>query len=110
MGVIGLLLAAVFASNTVIAICGLTLAAMGTLTALAMFWPMGSSFLSAAAAAGGVALINSLGQFAGLFSPYLVGWVRQTTNSTDLALYILAALTLIGALVVIRIPAKVVNR
>ncbi len=74
-----------------------------------MFWPMGSGFLSASAAAGGVALINSLGQFAGLLSPYLVGWIQDKTHGTDLALYILAGLMLVGAIAVLRIPAKVVN-
>jgi sugar phosphate permease len=110
MGVIGLVLAAAFASNTIVAMVGLTLAGMGTLAALAMFWPMGSSFLTASAAAGGVALINSLGQFAGLLSPYFVGWIEQTTQSTYLALYCLAALLLVGALLVLWVPAKVVNR
>jgi cyanate permease len=110
MGVVGLVVAASFASSTVVATVGLTLAAMGTLTALAMFWPMGSSFLAASAAAGGVALINSLGQFAGLLSPYLVGWIQDTTHSTYLALYLLAGLMLVGAGLVLRIPAKIVNR
>ena len=110
MGVAGLVLAAAFASSALIATIGLTVAAMGTLAALAMFWPMGSSFLTASAAAGGVALINSLGQFAGLLSPYLVGWIQDETNSTYLALYILSGLLLVGALLVLRVPAKVVNR
>ncbi|PKU23129.1 MFS transporter [Telmatospirillum siberiense] len=110
MGVVGLLIAANFASSTTVATIGLTLATMGALTGLPMFWPLSGGFLTASAAAGGLALINSLGQCAGFLSPYLVGWIKDTTHSTDLALYILAALMLLGVVLVLRIPGRVVNR
>jgi D-galactonate transporter len=110
MGVAGLLIAANFASSTLVAIIGLTLATMGALTGLPMFWPLSGGFLTASAAAGGLALINSLGQCAGFLSPYLVGWIKDTTNSTDLALYILAGLMLFGVVLVLRIPGRIVNR
>lgn len=110
MGVVGLLIAANFASSTTVATIGLTLATMGALTGLPMFWPLSGGFLTASAAAGGLALINSLGQCAGFLSPYLVGWIKDATHSTDLALYILAALMLLGVALVLRIPGKVVNR
>jgi MFS-type transporter involved in bile tolerance (Atg22 family) len=83
---------------------------MGALTGLPMFWPLSGGFLSAAAAAGGVALINSIGQLAGFLSPYLVGWIKDATNSTDLALYILAGVMMAGVVLVLRIPARIVNR
>jgi nitrate/nitrite transporter NarK len=89
---------------------GLTLATMGIFTAMPMFWPVSSAFLTASAAAGGVALINSIGQCAGFLSPYLIGWIKDATHSTDLALYILAGALLIGAVLVLRIPAKTINR
>ena len=57
-----------------------------------------------------MALINSLGQCAGFLSPYLVGWIKHATHSTDLALYILAGALLIGVVLVLRIPAKMINR
>ena len=110
MAVFGLILAAQFAGNVVIAMIGLTLATMGALTALSLFWPLPAAFLGSAAAAGGLALINSLGQVAGFVSPFLVGWIKEATHSTDLALYILSAVLVVGAVCVMRIPAKVVNR
>jgi sugar phosphate permease len=110
MAVFGLILAAQFAGNVVIAMIGLTLATMGALTALSLFWPLPAAFLGSAAAAGGLALINSLGQVAGFVSPFLVGWIKDVTHSTDLALYILSAVLVVGAFCVMRIPAKVVNR
>ena len=110
MAVFGLIIAAQFAGNVVIAMIGLTLATMGALTALSLFWPLPAAFLGSAAAAGGLALINSLGQVAGFVSPFLVGWIKDATHSTDLALYILSAVLVVGAVCVMRIPAKVVNR
>jgi len=110
MGFVGLLIATVFAGNPAIAMLGLTIATMGALTGLPMFWPLPAAFLGSAAAAGGLALINSLGQIAGFVSPYLVGWLKDSTGSTHVALYILAAVLFCGAMVVLSIPGKTVNR
>ncbi|WP_417067066.1 MFS transporter [Niveibacterium terrae] len=110
MGFGGLLIATVAADNPVLAMIGLTLATMGTLTGLPMFWPLPAAFLGSAAAAGGLALINSLGQIAGFLSPYLVGWIKDATGNTHVALYILSAVLLVGAITVLSIPAKTVNR
>lgn len=110
MGGGGLAIAAVWAGSPTIAMLGLTLAAMGSLTSLPMTWPLTAGYLSAAAAAGGVALINSIGQVAGFLSPYMVGWIKDATNSTDAALFTLAGITVIGALLVSSVPARRVNR
>lgn len=110
MGLVGLLLAARFSHNVAIVMFGLTLATMGTLTGLPMFWPLPAAFLGSAAAAGGLALINSLGQVAGFVSPFLVGWIKDATGSTDAALYVLSSVLLLGALLVLAVPARLVNR
>jgi cyanate permease len=102
MGAIGLVIAVNFAANPTIAILGLTIATMGALTGLPMFWPVPTAMLSAGAAAGGLALINSMGQMAGFLSPYLVGWVKDSTGSTDAALYVLAAVIVGGSLLALR--------
>jgi cyanate permease len=110
MALVGLMLAAHFSGNIVIVMIGLTLATMGALTGLPMFWPLPAAFLGSAAAAGGLALINSLGQVAGFVSPFLVGWIKDATGSTDVALYILSSVLLVGAVLVMRVPARLVNR
>ena len=110
MGLIGMMLAANFSSNALIVMLGLSMATMGALTALALFWSLPAAFLGSAAAAAGLALINSLGQIAGFVSPFLVGWIKDATQSTDAALYVLSAVMLLGALLVLRVPAKLVNR
>jgi len=110
MALVGLLLAANFSDNTVIVLAGLSLATMGALTGLPMFWPLPAAFLGSAAAAGGLALINSMGQVAGFVSPFLVGWIKDFTGSTDIALYILSTVLFIGAMLVLVVPARLVNR
>lgn len=110
MGLCGLMLATQSAGNPVLAMVGLTLATMGALTGLPMFWPLPTAFLGSAAAAGGLALINSISQVAGFVSPFLVGWIKDATGSTDVALYILSGVLFTGAMLVLRVPAKIVNR
>ncbi len=103
MGAVGLLIAVNFASSPAIAIVGLSIATMGALTGLPMFWPVPTALLSAGAAAGGLALINSMGQMAGFLSPYLVGWIKDSTGSTNAALYVLAAVIVGGSLLALRV-------
>ena len=109
MGAIGLVIAVNFATQPAIAILGLTIATMGALTGLPMFWPVPTAMLSAGAAAGGLALINSMGQMAGFLSPYLVGWVKDATGSTDVALYVLAAVIVAGSVLALRMTRGMNN-
>jgi ACS family tartrate transporter-like MFS transporter len=55
------------------------------------FWPMPSMFLTGAAAAAGIAFINSIGNLGGYVGPFIVGWIRQSTGGFTMALYFLAA-------------------
>ncbi|MEG1080948.1 MAG: MFS transporter [Pseudomonas sp.] len=103
MGAAGLLIAVNFAHSPAIAIVGLSIATMGALTGLPMFWPMPTALLSAGTAVAGLAIINSVGQMAGFLSPYLVGFIKDQTGSTDAALYSLAALIVVGSLVALRV-------
>ena len=57
-------------------------------------------FLSGTAAAGGIALINSIGNLGGYLGPFIVGSIKETTNSFGIALYFLAACALAAGAVV----------
>lgn len=110
-GAAGLALSAVFASSTILALASLTLACAGIMTALPLFWSCPTAFLGGTAAAGGIALINSLGNLAGFISPYMVGLIKAVTDSTDRGMYALACFMVLSAvLILVGIPARLVNR
>ena len=75
----------------------LTLGTAGILSVLPVFWTLPTAFLTGASAAAGIALVNSIGNLAGFLSPYMVGLIKESTGSTTLALYMLAASMVLGA-------------
>ena len=96
---IGFSLAGV-AGNSFWSLPAICLAVIGIYGTRPTFWPLPSIFLSGTAAAGGIALINSIGNLGGYVGPFIVGWIKDSTNSFEMALYFLAACSLaLGALV-----------
>ena len=105
----GLVLAAACSQSPFWAMCGLTLAATGALTSIPMFWPLPTALLSTSVAAGGLALVNTIGNLAGFFGNALIGGIKEATGSTDVALFMVAAFVCVSALMVLRVPASRVN-
>jgi len=110
LGAAGLVLSAVWAQNTFLAMAALTVATMGILTTLPLFWSLPTAFLAGTGAAAGIALINSLGNLAGFASPFAVGWLKDLTQSTNAGMYLLAASMVLGALLTLSVPARLVNK
>jgi ACS family tartrate transporter-like MFS transporter len=96
-GALGFAATAAVLDSPLAATAALSLAAIGFTGALGPFWALPTSFLSGAAAAGGIALINSLGNVAGFAGPYLVGVVKDATGGFAGALITFAVLMLAGA-------------
>jgi MFS-type transporter involved in bile tolerance (Atg22 family) len=61
-------------------------------------------------AAVGIAVINSVVSLADFVSPYLVGYLKDLTHSTQSGMYVLAIVLVVGAAAVPRTPARLVNR
>ena len=78
----------------------LTVAAIGVFSTFAVFWTLPTAWLSGTAAAGGIALINSIGNLAGFGGPYLIGWVKDATGNTSTGLLVLSLLPLAAGLLV----------
>jgi D-galactonate transporter len=107
----GFLLCATMASNPILSVVGLTMVAMGVVSALPMFWALPTAFLGGAGAAAGIAIINSTANLAGFVSPTVIGWLKTQTGSLSSGLYMVAGtLTLAAILVWLFIPDKLVNR
>ncbi len=65
---------------------------------LPVFWSMPTAFLSGAAAAAGVAYINSLANIAGFVGPFVMGWIKDATGSFDGGLLVIACICVIGSI------------
>jgi nitrate/nitrite transporter NarK len=92
-----------------ISFVGLILSAIGLMCAQPMFWTMPSTILTGTAAAGGIALINSIGNLGGFAGPYLVGWVAQVTKNPALGLIVLTVALLIAAGLVLAMRPEAVG-
>ena len=110
IGAAGWLLTIHYGANSSVALVGMTLAMAGVTTSLSQFWCLPTAILAGAAAATGIALVNSIGNLAGFLSPLAIGWIVDRTQSTDLGIYALAVLMCIGSLLVLTVPKRLVNR
>ena len=92
------------------ALVGMCIATAGFYGTKGPFWSMPSMMLTGAAAAAGIAWINSIGNVGGAVGPALVGWIKDVTGSYSGGLYGLAAFTGVSALIAafaLHIPRQV---
>ncbi|XZU34071.1 MFS transporter [Acinetobacter baumannii] len=109
-GALALTFATLFASNLTLSLICLCLAASGVLTASSLFWMLPTNFLGGVSAAAGIAAVNSFANLAGFCSPYLIGWITTNTGSNAIGMFLITAVLIFGASLVLRVPAKLVNR
>jgi len=89
-----------YLQNPYLAMIALMASLVGLKSAMGPFWALSTTFLSGTAAAGGIALINSVGNLGGFVGPTLVGVVNDRTGSIEMSLWILGgALLLMGVLI-----------
>ena len=89
-----------YLQNPYLAMMALMVALVGLKSAMGPFWALSTTFLSGSAAAGGIALINSVGNLGGFVGPTLVGVVNDRTGNIVISLWILGgALLLMGILI-----------
>jgi ACS family tartrate transporter-like MFS transporter len=97
VGAAGTVLTA-YAQSPVLLTVGITLAAVGLLSALPLFWALPTAFLSGTAAAAGIALIAAVGNLGGFVGPAFTGIAEDQTGSFKMPLVVLAALLVVGSL------------
>jgi MFS transporter, ACS family, tartrate transporter len=100
MGSVGIL-AAVWAPSPFVILIGVTIAAMGICTGIPLWFGMPTKFLTGVGAATGLALINTIGNFGGFSGPFMFGWLRDLTGSTDTGIYLIAGFCLVSVVVAI---------
>jgi MFS transporter, ACS family, tartrate transporter len=100
VGAAGTVLTA-YAQSPLLLTIGVTLAAVGILSALPVFWALPTAFLSGTAAAAGIAMIAAIGNLGGFVGPAFTGIAEDQTGSFKLPLVVLAGLLVLGSLLVL---------
>src|SRR5215470_2774541 len=98
----GLVSIGLFAHHPLIAFAALAVGTAGAASAGAPFWQFPPMLLTGSAAAGGIALINSVGSFSGSVAPFAVGWLKDMTGKTSTGLDVVAALEVGAAVLILR--------
>ena len=91
----GLVVSTVLDDPTLKMIC-ICVASFGIFAALPVIWTLPTAFLSGAAAAGGIAVVNAIGNLSGFFGPYVVGYLRDATGSFNAGLIVIAGAAAVG--------------
>ena len=103
IGATGFVLTVLAPATPAIALTTLSIAAFGIWGTLGPFWAIPTALLRGTAAAGGIALVNSIGNVGGFVGPYLMGWIRDATGGFTAGLLTLAAILVVGAVIVLRL-------
>ncbi len=96
---------ALYLSNPVSVMVPVTIAAMGIFGALPVFWALPSRFLTGAAAAGGIGLINSLGNLGGFAAPYATGALQDLTGNNKAGMWAVGIVMVVCAVLVVAVRA-----
>ena len=93
----GIVMSGALSGNPVLAIAGLSLAAIGFVAMQPIFWTLPTEFLTGYAAAAGIGLINSLGNLGGFLAPNMRDYFKETFGG-NAGLYSLAVGAVVGAI------------
>jgi D-galactonate transporter len=99
-----------WSDNLTATIVIMTAASMCVFAVAPLMWSQPTLLLRDKGAAAGIALISSVGNLAGLFSPTLFGFLTDHTHSTAAGILVLAVFMVIGGLIALAAPAQLVNR
>lgn len=88
-----------FLHTPLLKMLAITIAVASILSFQATFWAIPSGFLTGRAAAGGLALIVSIGNLGGFVGPSVIGFIRETTQGFTYPLIFVAGALLLGAVI-----------
>jgi nitrate/nitrite transporter NarK len=101
-----LLIGALVQRHPVLAFLALCVSATGIWSTLGPFWSIPTAFLSGTAAAGGIALINSVGNVGGFVGPTVMGFLKERTHRFESGLLVLAATLAIAGVLALSLPEE----
>ncbi|WP_233159806.1 MFS transporter [Pseudonocardia sp. MH-G8] len=94
---------ALYAGSPAATIAVITVTACAIFAGMPNFWTFPPRFLHGAAAAAGIALINTVGNTAGFAAPYVTGVLADLTGSYHVPMFGVGALMLLSALLMVRV-------
>jgi ACS family tartrate transporter-like MFS transporter len=106
IGATGFVLTVLGPGTLAFSLATLSIAAFGIWGTLGPYWAIPTAFLRGTAAAGGIALVNSVGNVGGFIGPIIVGWIRDATGGFTAGLLTLAGVLVLGAAVVLAMPGS----
>lgn len=92
---------ALFAGSPFATILIIAVTASAIFSALPNFWTLPTQFLTGAAAAAGIALINTVGNLAGFSAPFLTGAVADWTGSYELPMFIVGGFMALSGVIML---------
>jgi ACS family phthalate transporter-like MFS transporter len=104
--IVGLLSLPMSYGSPALTVACLAALASGHYAFWSVFWTIPPTYLSRAAAPGGIALILSLGSTGGFFASNFLGWIKTSTGTLTLGFYAIAALVALGTLTLLLVSPK----
>jgi MFS family permease len=98
---------ALFAGSPALTILVITITACSIFAALPNFWTVPTQFLTGAAAAAGIALINTMGNVAGFAAPYVTGWLADLNGGDyKVAFFAVGGFMLLSAVLMVALSQR----
>jgi ACS family tartrate transporter-like MFS transporter len=99
-------IATAFVHGLVLSMLTLSVAMLGLASMFGPFWTFATSFVKGVGAAAGIALINSVGNIGGFVGPYLLGSLRDATQSFSAGLIVIGIVVIGGGALVLALPER----
>lgn len=109
LAALGLIMSALLHHSVGLSVLALCIADAGLLSVLAIFWSMPTAVLAPAVAAGGIALISTIGNLGGFFGAYSVGYLKQSFGSLMVPVAAMVGCLLLGSILTLLLPKHMVN-
>jgi MFS family permease len=101
VGAIGFSLIPRFSHSPLLGIICLVIATAGVHASIPIVWAAPGLYLSGTAAAGGIAIISTMGTLSGAVGPLFVGWIKTVTGAFDDGMYAMSGLLMLAALLML---------
>ncbi|WP_168197612.1 MFS transporter [Brenneria corticis] len=102
-GAAGVAGSGLLAGTPLVAFIALCIGCAGLLAVQPIFWTFPTGYLGGAAAASGIALINSLANLGGFVAPNIRVWAESAFNNDVAGLYLLGGIAFVGALMILAV-------